>query len=360
MAPTRRRNRDGEWGNTAGEAGPPAGSRLSNHLFREGIIMGLTISAYAAAGDFNLDRYLYGLTAFQNRDAGGIRTQLFYNAARTGAELSATVAAVGSASTGVYGPEPFFGHLVLQADFQRGFAVEAIAISDGNGPPPAQVLVDGITAHRTFGQLKAALLAGDDTIGGYIGDDVLEGMAGQDTLHGDLGHDRLDGGLGDDTLYGDEGEDLCFGGAGDDLLFGGEGADTLGGATGNDWLYGGTDADVLTGGLGRDTFHLGDPRQPGRPAPVIAPDTITDFTVRQDKIELDPSVFRAVRNGLVQQAFVVGTQAQDGRDHVIYDPASGNLFYDADGAGGAAQTLIAHLSRDLALSHTDFIVGGLT
>ena len=322
--------------------------------------MGLNISAYAAAGDFNLDRYLYGLTAFQNRDAGGIRTQLFYDATRAGAELSATVQAVGSASTGEYGPDLYFGHVVLQADFQRGFAVEAFAISDGNGPPPAQVLVNGINAHHTFAQLKADLLAGDDTIGGYTGDDVLDGMAGNDTLHGDVGADRLGGGLGDDVLFGDNGEDTASGGAGNDTLFGGEGLDRLDGGFGNDWLYGGTDTDFLTGGLGKDVFHLGDLTAAGRPMALVAPDTITDFTVRQDKIELDPSAFRALRNGVGTNAFVVGTQAEDAKDHLIYDPHSGKLYYDADGAGGVAQTLIATLSHDLGLTHTDFIVGGLT
>lgn len=49
--------------------------------------------------------------------------------------------------------------------------------------------------------------AGNDTIDGNIGNDILVGGAGYDTLTGGLGNDYLDGGMGIDTLIGSEGSD---------------------------------------------------------------------------------------------------------------------------------------------------------
>ena len=71
-----------------------------------------------------------------------------------------------------------------------------------------------------------------------------------------------------------------------DALFGFGGNDTLNGGDGDDVLIGGTGNDTLTGGAGEDTFRWdnGDqmPEGPGVPS-----DTITDFEVGVDKIDLD-------------------------------------------------------------------------
>ena len=51
--------------------------------------------------------------------------------------------------------------------------------------------------------------------------------------------------------------------------------------------------------------------------------------------------------------FVLGTAAQDAADRVIYDRASGNLWYDADGSGRGAKVLVAELRDGTALGAGD-------
>lgn len=66
----------------------------------------------------------------------------------------------------------------------------------------------------------------------------------------------VDGGAGDDTIRGGAGNDILLGGAGNDDIRGGAGADVLLGGDGNDRLDGGADGrfDILIGGAGDDTF----------------------------------------------------------------------------------------------------------
>jgi Ca2+-binding RTX toxin-like protein len=62
-----------------------------------------------------------------------------------------------------------------------------------------------------------------------------------------------------------------------DVLNGGAGTDTLIGGTGNDRLIAGSGTATLTGGGGSDTFVFG---------PVLGKDTITDFSVKADHLDL--------------------------------------------------------------------------
>jgi len=118
-----------------------------------------------------------------------------------------------------------------------------------------------------------------ETVNGGSGDDALYGMGGNDTLYGGTGVDFLDGGDGNDILYGEDGNDFLLGGAGNDTLYGGNGNDVLLGGTGDDKLYGGVGNDILTGGAGADTYFFSD-----RGSSNV--DTITDYVVGQDKIDL--------------------------------------------------------------------------
>lgn len=248
----------------------------------------------------------------------------------------------------------------------------------------------------------------DNQIDATAGADVLYGLGGNDRLFGKLGNDTLDGGTGDDWLDGDLGNDtyivdsigdvvvevqdlgggidtvrtsvslgvlatnvenlvltgtagisgtgnalanVLTGNDGANALFGREGKDTLIGGAGADRLSGGVQADKLTGGLGADSFVFD----------VLSPsadrDTVTDFVGGTDRIEFDRSVFTAFAadpaGQLSASAFYVGTAAASVDHHLIYNPATGALLYDADGKGGAAQIQIAILSGLPALAAGD-------
>jgi Ca2+-binding RTX toxin-like protein len=174
--------------------------------------------------------------------------------------------------------------------------------------------------------------------------DQLTGDGGANTLHGGYGASTLDGQGGNDKLYGEKGNDLLLGGLGSDLLSGG---------AGNDTLVGGAGPDKLTGGLGQDVFRFA-----ALPNSKTNVDTLTDFATGVDRLELDHAVFTALGpvGQLPADAFALGTAAQDAGDRLIYDPASGELRYDADGLDGAAAVLIARLGANTALAAMDLFV----
>ena len=178
--------------------------------------------------------------------------------------------------------------------------------------------------------------AGDDTLTGSSGHDILVGGEGNDRLHGGPGSDIyvFAPGHGHDTIafggftWGDridlsaftgiteighltiraEGNDTVIdltdhgggtiriesvspdsladghfvfygirGGAGDDTLTGTDGDDLIVGYAGDDVLEGGAGDDTLQGGAGEDTFVYG---------PDTGNDTIEDFAIGQDVIDL--------------------------------------------------------------------------
>ena len=59
--------------------------------------------------------------------------------------------------------------------------------------------------------------------------------------------------------------------------------------------------------------------------------------------------------GIQAGEFVIGMAAQDGDDRLVYDQASGRLFYDADGNGAGAAVLLAQLSAGTTLSAASFV-----
>jgi Ca2+-binding RTX toxin-like protein len=81
--------------------------------------------------------------------------------------------------------------------------------------------------------------AGNDTVSGGDGNDVIVEHFGRNLLFGNAGNDRIVGGIGADLLDGGDGIDLLAGGAGDDVLIGGEGADVMAGQAGSDLMIGG-------------------------------------------------------------------------------------------------------------------------
>ena len=91
--------------------------------------------------------------------------------------------------------------------------------------------------------------AGDDTITGTDGPDVLYGGGGNDTIKGLSGIDHLCGGEGNDLIDGGATRDGLDGGAGNDVIIGRGGWDDWTGSNdaGNDVFRGGNGADSGTG-----------------------------------------------------------------------------------------------------------------
>lgn len=173
----------------------------------------------------------------------------------------------------------------------------------------------------------------------FIGNDLAN------TVNGNSGNNTMRGGLGGDLLVGNDGNDVLYGEAGNDYLQGGAGSDTL---------VGGAGVDDLIGGAGADTFLF------DTLTTTAERDTIRDFVRGEDVLALSSSVFTAL-GGMVggvldANAFVTGSQATNANHRLIYNAAAGNLYYDADGIGGAVMIQIAFFSTRPALSNLDFIV----
>lgn len=154
------------------------------------------------------------------------------------------------------------------------------------------------------------------------------------------------------TLTGNNAANLLRGQGGVDTLNGRGGADHLQGGAGNDKLDGGVGHDVLVGGAGSDIFIF------TAPATAANSDTIDDFNVPADTIQLDNAAFTALGapGVLSGAAFFAGANAHDANDRILYDAKTGKLFYDADGTGNAAKILVATLDAHLAITHADFVV----
>ncbi len=83
------------------------------------------------------------------------------------------------------------------------------------------------TSLKNISEIDAG--AGNDTVQGSQGNDVILGGAGNDALYGNGGNDVLNGGTGNDSLFGNDGDDLFIyrQGDGSDRFNGGNGADIV-------------------------------------------------------------------------------------------------------------------------------------
>lgn len=229
------------------------------------------------------------------------------------------------------------------------------------GNQGVDIVYGGAGADRIFGGVGSDFLYGgndSDIISGGDGNDEIVGGTGDDSLLGGIGNDLLIGGSGNDIITGDSGNDTIRGGAGDDGLTGGfgsddlaggDGTDNLDGGDGADFLSGGASADFLTGGDGSDWFIF-DSALGGDNI-----DSITDFRSADDTIRLDIGVFAGIDLGqLSAAAFAEGPVAVDADDRIIYDAATGEVFYDADGSGAGQQVLFATVDPGTVLTSDDF------
>ena len=151
---------------------------------------------------------------------------------------------------------------------------------------------------------------------------------------------------------GDNIERLVLTGTGNIVGNGNELANIITGNEGNNRLDGGLGSDKLAGGAGMDKFVF----DSALGATNI--DRITDFSVVDDTVLLDQTIFSALSatGPLAGTAFWTGGGAHDADDRIIYNPATGALLYDSDGVGGDAAIRFAQLATGLALTHADFLI----
>jgi len=210
----------------------------------------------------------------------------------------------------------------------------------------------------------------DDILRGGDGDDYFDaGTGARDAVYGGIGHDRLHAdfsGLTDGvTVSGSSGSSgtirsirdgtsntIVFSEIEERELTGGDGNDTLRGGAWNDVLHGSRGNDVVAGGTGNDQFYFDTALNASSNV-----DRLTDYSVADDTIRLDDSVFTALTTGkLASGAFFIGSAAHDIDDRIIYDSASGALYYDSNGSAADGSVKFAQLSAGLALTNADFYV----
>ena len=67
-------------------------------------------------------------------------------------------------------------------------------------------------------------------------------------------------------------------------------------------------------------------------------------------------MFKQIGAGrLAAGAFHVGTSAGNADDRIVYDQATGKIFYDADGSGAGAAILFATVTAGTTLTSADFV-----
>ena len=256
--------------------------------------------------------------------------------------------------------------------------------------------VNSLTGNEKANRLVGGNLA--DVLAGLAGPDRLEGGEGNDTLNGGAGVDDMVGGNGNDTYFVNDpgditteanaagGTDLvktsvtrtlganlekliltgsaAINGTGNTLanvITGNALANTLSGLSGADKLIGGAGGDRLIGGLGLDilTGNSGADKFVFNSAPSAASiDTITDYSAAADTVQLLGAAFVGIGGvGVLAAAkFHIGAAAAALDDRIIYDSATGKLYFDADGTSATAKIQFATLDAGLLLSAADFVV----
>jgi serralysin len=120
------------------------------------------------------------------------------------------------------------------------------------------------------------------------------------------------------------------------------GSDTLTGKFGNDTLTGGDSADSFVFNAKLDAqFNF---------------DQITDFSTGIDKLVLDKTIFTRFTNSIQDSNLVIGMDAQDSDDYLIYDSNTQTLYYDADGSALGTKVAFVQVVGINSLSSADFSV----
>lgn len=148
---------------------------------------------------------------------------------------------------------------------------------------------------------------------------------------------------GKNDLKGEAGNDVLFGQNQKDNFYGGSGDDTIYGLLGNDWM---------TGEAGKDKFVF------NTALSASNVDRIISFVVADDTIVLDNAVFTKLKTAgpLGANVLRAGVKAADADDFILYDKATGDIYYDADANGANAAVKFATVDANTGLSRFDFEV----
>jgi Ca2+-binding RTX toxin-like protein len=252
-------------------------------------------------------------------------------------------------------------------------------------------LVGNSQAQTLIGNYGNNILNGDnDTTTDIDGVEVQTGTVGGDTLTGLLGDDiyrvysqldviREQSGQGNDTVV--FGANTALAGTvatdesntfqlsedssievltvanqsraiGYQLIGNAESQTNVLGSLADDALWGGAGNDTLTGNGGNDVFGFNE-------AGSANADTIADFSAG-DRIGLaiteDTGFFEGLGAAFDSNEFVTGTVATEAHAQIVYNQASGQIFYDADGTGAGAAELVATIGAGTQLGFNDFTV----
>jgi len=184
---------------------------------------------------------------------------------------------------------------------------------------------------------------------GGVWRDTIRNVEG---IQGGHAGDRITGDSLDNSLFGNGCNDILKGAGGNDYLDGGVGKDVISGGSGMDVLAGGKGNDTLSGGSGKDAFYFNTALNAKTNV-----DTIKDFKPGTDVIVLSQHVFAAITAADISaHDFFARGAAHNPHQHIVYQPGTGNLLYDADGNGPGKPVVFAHLGEHLHLTVGDFLM----
>jgi microcystin-dependent protein len=269
-------------------------------------------------------------------------------------------------------------------------------VNEAAGAVSGSDIIFATASYTIAANVERLYLQGAGNINGTGRDgqnDYIYGNAHNNVLDGKTGGDNLNGGLGDDSYYVNTSADVVNEAAGagtgtdtifaitgytiaanverlyllgtanynlngrdgqNDFLAGNSGNNTINGFSGNDTIRGGLGNDMLTGGLGQDLFQF-----LTQANSAANHDTITDFSIADDTIQMDNAVYALLgANGVLAANLFknIFLGAQDADDSVLYDQATGNLYYDSNGLAAGGAVLFADVTDGLALTNLDFVV----
>jgi hypothetical protein len=332
-------------------------------------ISGATASSFAIPNDFTyVGSYLRvtatttdaygGTTAFESSASlvGALQDDLFYVSNNTSG-VQVSFDALLANDVGLNGADIMSASIIVGGNISSSLAVNTVTR-----------MISFDTSGSTSDAILEYTVAGGDTARVTVKAIQTTGSGENVSLNltGSYAGSYIDLKNGADTAIsgGAVAYDTFLGGAGNDTLSGGNAVDKISGGAGDDRITGGASSDALTGGADHDTFVF------NTPLAGAGIDTISDFdatnpSAGHDFIELSSSLFGVTASGglLSSSQFVslptASSSYTSGTAKIVYDQATGNLYYDANGsAGGLADALVfaTLTNKPTAMDATDIMV----